>query len=51
MRGEEAMAIAALAEGLTIFREIGTLDQPARVRDALAMLDAGSFAAGHAYNH
>ncbi|HME97086.1 MAG TPA: AAA family ATPase [Methylomirabilota bacterium] len=50
-RGEEARAIAALEEGVTIFREIGTLDHSARVRDALAMLDAGSAAAGHAYHH
>jgi class 3 adenylate cyclase/tetratricopeptide (TPR) repeat protein len=51
MRGDEAGAIAALEEGLTIFQEIGTLDEPARVREALAMLDSGSSAAGHVHHH
>ncbi|HEU4439396.1 MAG TPA: hypothetical protein VFT36_09095, partial [Methylomirabilota bacterium] len=51
MRGEEARAIAALEEGLTIFREIGTLDEPARVGEALALLGAGSSAAGHVHHH
>jgi tetratricopeptide (TPR) repeat protein len=45
MRGEEERAVTALEEGLSIFQEIGTLHQPARVRGALAMLGAGAPAA------
>jgi class 3 adenylate cyclase/tetratricopeptide (TPR) repeat protein len=38
--GDGAGARAALQESLAIFEEVGTLDEPGRVREALAMLDA-----------
>jgi hypothetical protein len=38
-QGDISGARAALAEGRVIFEELGTLDEPKRVRDALAMLD------------
>jgi class 3 adenylate cyclase/tetratricopeptide (TPR) repeat protein len=43
-------ARAALEESLAIFEEIGTLDEPRRVREALAMLDAGRSAGGRVDN-
>ena len=39
-QGDLPGARAALEESLTVFEEIGTLDEPMRVREALAMLDA-----------
>ncbi len=38
-QGDISGARAALAEGRAIFEELGTLDEPKRVCDALAMLD------------
>jgi hypothetical protein len=46
-RGDRAGARAALEESLIIFEEIGTLDEPGRVREALAMLDVETFPDGH----
>src|SRR5262249_43267139 len=37
--GDVAAARAALEESLAIFEEVGTLDEPGRVRRALALLD------------
>jgi class 3 adenylate cyclase/tetratricopeptide (TPR) repeat protein len=46
-RGDRAGARAALEESLIIFEEIGTLDEPGRVREALAMLDGETLPDGH----
>jgi class 3 adenylate cyclase/tetratricopeptide (TPR) repeat protein len=48
--GDIAGARSALDESLAIFEEVGTLDEPERVREALAMLDAGSTPDGHVDN-
>jgi hypothetical protein len=42
-------ARAALEESLVVFEEVGTLGEPERVREALAMLDADA-AGGHVDN-
>ena len=49
-QGDVPGARAALAEGLAIFEEIGTLDEPRRVREALAMLDVETSPGGHVDN-
>jgi class 3 adenylate cyclase/tetratricopeptide (TPR) repeat protein len=46
-QGDIPGARAALEESLAIFEEIGTLDEPRRVRDVLAMLDAESSSGEH----
>ncbi len=43
-------ARAALEESLAIFEEAGTLDEPRRVREALATLDADWSAGGRVDN-
>ena len=48
--GDTTRARAALEESLAIFEGVGALDEPRRVRDALAMLDAGSAAGGRVDN-
>jgi class 3 adenylate cyclase/tetratricopeptide (TPR) repeat protein len=49
-QGDVAGARAALAESLALFEEAGTLEEPGRVREALAMLDAGTTPGGHVHN-
>jgi tetratricopeptide (TPR) repeat protein len=48
--GDAAGARAALEESLAIFEEVGTLGEPGRVREALAMLDAGITPGAHVDN-
>jgi tetratricopeptide (TPR) repeat protein len=50
-QGDLPGARAGLEESLAIFEEAGTLDEPRRVREALAMLDADRPAGGPAANH
>jgi len=50
-QGQVPGALAALEESLAIFEEIGTLDEPARVRDALAGLDPDRVAVGPIHTH
>ena len=44
--GDVEAARAALEESLAIFEEVGTLDEPGRVRRALALLDAETLPGG-----
>ena len=48
-QGDVPGARAALEESLVVFEEVGTLGEPERVREALAMLDADA-AGGHVDN-
>jgi tetratricopeptide (TPR) repeat protein len=49
-RGDVAGARAALQESLAIFQAIGTLDEPGRLREVLAALDAETSASGREDN-
>jgi class 3 adenylate cyclase/tetratricopeptide (TPR) repeat protein len=49
-QGDISAARAALEESLAMLEEDGTLDEPRRVREALAMLDADRSAGGHVDN-